>query len=384
MAKISPAHAATSMQMKTCEFTEDMIDAVVQFNARIRAGGGRLAFPASHIPQWFPPLPGRRMFQQFFLVVDAEAAVRGAYILKHRDFSVRGEVMSLADFQLPISEGSVDRKYTTVGVRLLWDAMHKHPLLYALGMGGHDLALPRLLQAAGWKLCAVPFYFRVVRPFPFLRNITYLRNSLLARGLLDGLAYSGLGWLAIRALYAACYRGIPPAPRFTMELVDEFQDWTDELWNAQRAQYGLCGVRDRTSLQMLYPRDARKFIRLQVHEGARPVGWAVLLNTPLSGHKQFGDMRLGSIVDGFSAPADAVHVVRCARAFLEEQGVDLVVSNQSHWAWSGALRRSGFMCGPSNFVFASSATLTRLLAARGIGVADIHVNRGDGDGPIHL
>ena len=62
----------------------------------------------------------------------------------------------------------------------------------------------------------------------------------------------------------------------------------------------------------------------------------------------------------------------------------MIVSNQSHAAWSSALRRSGLFSGPSNFIFASSPKLTALLRARGVGPGDIHMNRGDGDGPIHL
>ena len=170
----------------------------------------------------------------------------------------------------------------------------------------------------------------------------------------------------------------------SVELVDEFQDWTDDLWNACCGQYGLCAVRDRAALQVLYPRDERKFIRLKVLRDGRPIGWAVLLDTQLSGHKHFGAMRLGSIVDGFAAPADAACVVCRSRAFLENQGVDLIVSNQSHTAWCQALRRCGFLGGPSNFVFASSKKLTELLASRGVGDREIHLNRGDGDGPVHL
>ena len=86
--------------------------------------------------------------------------------------------------------------------------------------------------------------------------------------------------------------------------------WTEDLWNAQRGEYGVCPWRDHETLQILYPADKRKFIRLEIWEGRRPIGWVVVLNTQLSGHKQFGDMRLGSIVDGFSAPAEAGRVIR--------------------------------------------------------------------------
>jgi hypothetical protein len=95
-------------------------------------------------------------------------------------------------------------------------------------------------------------------------------------------------------------------------------------------------------------------------------------------------MRLGSIVDCFAAAEDAPAVAQAAAAFLEHRGVDLIVSNQAHSAWCNALKNAGFLQGPSNFIFASSPKLSRLLANRNIGNGDIHINRGDGDGPDNL
>jgi len=45
-----------------------------------------------------------------------------------------------------------------------------------------------------------------------------------------------------------------------------------------------------------------------------------------------------------------------------------------------ALRADGFFAGPSNFLFAASKGLTAL----GVPSADLHMNRGDGDGPVNL
>ena len=67
---------------------------------------------------------------------------------------------------------------------------------------------------------------------------------------------------------------------------------------------------------------------------------------------------------------------------LEQRGVDLIVSNQLHAAWSRALLESGFRTGPSNYLFALSPALAE--AAGGANHDQFHINRGDGDGPIHL
>jgi len=69
---------------------------------------------------------------------------------------------------------------------------------------------------------------------------------------------------------------------------------------------------------------------------------------------------------------------------LEKRGVDLILSNQSHASWGRALSRAGFVEGPSNYLFVTSEPLTELLNDIDPASKGIHLNRGDGDGPIHL
>jgi hypothetical protein len=76
--------------------------------------------------------------------------------------------------------------------------------------------------------------------------------------------------------------------------------------------------------------------------------------------------------------------VRAARRELERRRVDLIVTNQAHSAWQAALRDEGFLSGPTNFLFAASPQLAQLLAPFETAQNEFHINRGDGDGPIHL
>lgn len=365
-------------------YVEEQIGAVRQFNERLKAGGETSHFPLSPVPNWLPKIGDRRLFQEYYLAIDDAAAVRGAYILKHQDFWLEDRVLSIADFHLPISEGSVNKSYPQVGVQLLRDALQKQPLLFGLGIGGYGEPLAKLFAAAGWSMCSVPFFFRIVRPSAFLRNISYLRRGVASRCLLTIGTATGLGWLCVRAVQAVGCRTAAHDTTLVAESVDEFSGWVDDLWQQYRSQYGMIAVRDAETLRILYPKDDGRFIRLKVSDRSGPIGWAVLLNTALSNHKQFGNMRLGSIVDCFASAGDATQVVGAARAHLESLGVDLIVSNQSHTAWRQGFRRAGFFPGPSNFIFASSRELTRLLRREGIRDEDLHVNRGDGDGPINL
>ena len=370
--------------MKIREHAEEHTEAVRQFNERLKAGGIALQFPLSPTPAWLPKLAGRRVFQEHYLALDDEAAVRGAYILKHQDFWIKDAVVSIGDFHSPVSEGAVNKSYAQVAVQLLRDALGRQPLLYGLGMGSYRQPIARLLSAAGWRMFSVPFFCRIVHPTRFLRRAAYLRRKAPMRWAMDALAVSGLGWLGVHALQAVCGRGLRLDPAVAAEPVAEFADWADDLWRRYRGQYGMTAVRDAEALRILYPPENPRFIRLKVSEHSRPIGWAVLLNTRLTRHKQFGDLRLGSIVDCFGDTGRAAQVVRAARACLASQGVDLIVSNQSHAAWGGGFRRAGFLRGPSNFLFAASRKLTELLQRDGVNNDDLHFNRGDGDGPINL
>ena len=144
-------------------------------------------------------------------------------------------------------------------------------------------------------------------------------------------------------------------------------------------------IRDRKNLEALYGGNAFPGLNLLRMTGDRKnIGWASVLDTAMSGHRQFGNLRVGTIVDGCCAPDDAPAVIRAATSFLEQRGVDLIVSNQTHRAWVEGLRASGFLQGPSNFALALSKALAAEIPSCEERWGEFHLNRGDGDGPINL
>ncbi len=373
------------MAVEIRPYTEKMINAVKDFNVRLKAAGAPKPneFPQSHVPGWLPMVDDRKIYQEYFLALEGEA-VRGAFILKHQEFSFKGQIKPVADYQLPISEGIINREYGLVGIQLLTNALKRHPLLFALGMGGYEQPLPKMLKAMGWSMCSVPFFFKVNHPLPFLRNITFLRKTKLRSLFMDFLAVTGLGWVAIKLLQTILRKKRLKDNSVSVEKIDQFSDWADELWNECKNEFSMIAVRDSTTLNILYPSNGKRFIRLKVSQGGQAVGWAVVLNTQMAGHKQFGKMRVGSIVDCLSLPENAFKVVWCAMKFLEKAGSDITLSNQSHSSWCSALKAAGFITAPSNFIFAASKSLAKLLHPFDLNRSLIHLNRGDGDGPIHL
>jgi hypothetical protein len=366
--------------MQIMAYTEDLESSVRSFNQRLTAGGGNWHFPESHRPQ-FPKVNGRVPYQEFFLAVH-RGAVRGGYLLTHNRFALRGEEVTIAcGPQHNVSEGLIDPAFAMVGVIQAQDALRRQPLMYALGMGGLEKPLTKLLLAMEWSAFPVPFYFRVLSPARFLENITYLRKAPRNRIILDLLRYSRLGFLGLRLAQARL-----PAGRtsITGTAVDSFAAWADQIWEECRSRYSLVGMRNSSTLDIFYPPEDARFIRLRVSSGNRDLGWAVLLDTQMRGHKQFGNMRVGSIVDCLAEPDNALCVVRCCTSFLEERGVDLIVTNQASSAWGKACISSGYLKGPTNFILVLSPRLAARLEPLKSSWGTIHINRGDGDGPINL
>ena len=193
------------MSLDIVPYQQDAVPAVREFNRRMAAAGfsaDHEQFPETPDPGWMPSL-------ELFLAFE-ESMVRGGYILRRQNFSVRGDTATAAHYRLPLSEGVIDRSYAMLGLRLVRDALAREPRLYAMGMGGWDKPLPQMLKRLKWGMCAVPLYFKVVHPARFLRNIRALRTSPVRRAALDAAAFTGAGWLGMKAL--GLTRRLPSEP----------------------------------------------------------------------------------------------------------------------------------------------------------------------------
>lgn len=355
--------------------------AVKAFNQRLRAGGAPtyFVFPERHEPRWLPEIDGVGPFNRMFVAVDGES-VRGAYVLKHQDFSFGGAVHSLAYLHHPFSEGIIDGTYSSVGIQLIMDALRRQPMLHALGMDGYESALARLLLAMGWGHFPVPFYFRVERPARFLRKMRLLRAPWWRRLAADLAAMTGTGYVGIRAVQAG--RSLVQAAdrAVTYDPEEDFGEWSDAVWESGKDEYAMTAVRDSSTLSVLYPRGNQNFSRLRVRKDDKTIGWAVVALRRDAAHPRYGDLHVGTVLDGFAAPEHAPAVISCATTALRRRGADVIVSNQSHESWCKGLEAAGYFRGPSNFIFAAPKKVCALVDPLEEVKVRIHLNRADGDG----
>ena len=369
------------MGIEITRYTGSYIGGVRDFNRRM-AEGGEGEYQLPNDLRQFEGSAGGPLPWEGWLAVD-DGTVRGGYLLRWQEFSFHGEIRRVAFYNLSMSEGAIDRKYAPVSRRMISSAVSHAPLTFALGMGGIHKRLPRFLHAFGWKLYEIPFIFRAVRPGKVLRNIQTIRTSALRRAAFDLAAFSGAAWVGISAIQAF-RRKARKNTGIRYEEVKDFGDWADSVWSQCSASFAMIGVRDSRALNELYPASMQRITRLKVYSGTAVIGWAVVLNTRMKEHKQFGNLHVGTMVDMLSLPANAAIVAEAADRFLEDAGVDIVVSNQCHQSFRSALLDRGFLEGPSNYALAASKALTGLLEPFDGNILQVHLTRGDGDGPIHL
>jgi hypothetical protein len=357
--------------------------AVADFNQRLRQAGEdeNTVFYRWAKPRWLPRTAESRIYNEFFVAVDG-GIVRGGYALKSQEFFFPdGQIRSIGYYHHPLSEGIVNKAHAMVGALLLRDAMQRAPLLYCLGMGGYDRPLPQMLVRLGWAHCLVPFFFRIVNPSSFLKNLQTLRSSPLRQFLMDLAACSGAGWAGSKLFQG--YRTLR-APRSSATECCEVASFEvsaeslQSLWEHARQTCSFTAVRDAEALRVIYPPEQTHLTRIVMKRNGSTIGWAVVGERRKDA--KYGNMRVGSVVDCFALPGELFSVVRGATQALERQGFDLILSNQSHEAWREAFNAAGYLPGPSNFIFAASKKLTELLTPFEEVRLKMHLTRADGDG----
>ncbi len=373
------------MKLKVELYPKEMIGEVKAFNSRLQQKKGEFTFPETHVSDRWPNKDdGRKIFEDYYLVTDETNTVRGGYILKTQEFYLNGEQVQIGNIQLPLSEGTINKAYNLVGLKIVSDATKKSNMLYALGMGGINNPFPLFLKSMGWKLLEVPFYFKVCNPTSFLRNINILRKNTLRKTVLDFLALSGLGWIGHKLFLGLQSLRKKSTCNYTYSVVNEFGEWSDNLWLNNRKNFFFIGTRDSRTLNILYPAENRAFIRLKIETENGIIAWALVLVTQMSENPFFGNMLVGSLIDCFYSHGSVEILIAAIGDHFNEQKVDLIISNQAHSDFKNAFTSFGYLQGPSNFIFAASKKLAKALQLNEQTLGNIHMNRGDGDGPMHL
>jgi hypothetical protein len=362
-------------------YTAEHIPAVKDFNTRLdqsQAGAFRLSEQGPDQRQYCEGIRFRHL-----LAIDENAQVRGGYYMRLQPMLIRGSIHAVGEYGSPLSEGIVDKRYTTVGLTMLIHAVRSQPLLFASGMGGLAQPLPRMMKSMKWRVLETPFWFRVIHGSRFLRNIGPLRKDLPRRIASDLLAFTGLGAAGI-ALAQHFRTKASTDASLRAEPLESFDDWAAEVWRHSCDQYVLSAVRTPDYLRFNYPLTGAPYTSLKLTQGGHAVGWVNLLECQPQNASYFGNMKVAALIDGVAPPRFVPDLVSAAVKAAKKSGADLLFTNQTHQDWNRALRNAGFWQGPSNYLLGLSEALVRLLEPIEEAMPRIHFNRGDGHGRANL
>lgn len=369
------------MKVEFTPLTASLIPACCAFNERLRS----LAEPPFLLPENAPAktadqAPGG-ISSRHYVAVDQSGEVRGGVFLTEQPGWLQKQTIPLINIQSPLSEGLVDRKFSGVGLQMLKFVTGRSPYAYAVGMGSEKNALPRLLKAAGWWVNPVPFEFAVISASRFLREIGPFRTGNW-RWLATAGAAFGLASVAQRAWRLA--HPSPPLRHYSLELATSWPNGTEAVWERCRADLSFSLVRDEHTLADLYPDTQRRLKRFVLRSAGEIVGWSVALVTKMDDNSYFGDLVVGTILDGLAAKEHLRPLLALTQNAIRDLGAELILTNQTHSDWQSEPRSLGFFNRPSNYLLAVSKAVADALRSEAGALDRMHVNRGDGDGRIHL
>jgi hypothetical protein len=366
--------------------SDDDIPAVARFNQRLREGGRGEEQITLH-----PSLPGEAQYRpagfpvyRQMMIAEDGREVRAAVMLYHNNVFIHGRKRDFCWLDMPISEGIIDRRYSLAIVQLLKAVSRYEPFLMSTGAGPEDKDSFRLLSKLDWKHHAVPFFFYPVKVTKVLLGMSYFKkHAKLRYGALLG-AYSGAG-AAMSGLLALRRRRAAGLSGYEHSVEEAFDDWADRIFDDCLPDYGVAMRSDATTLNILHPPDKPGLTRLRARrKGAKrgagqDAGWILVASKQMRNNHHFGDLKVGTLVDGFGRAADAPALVAAGINHLAETGADIIVANFSHAAWMEACRRMGMFAGPDNyyhFVSPGGSPLFEDTCPPGA----IHMARGHSDG----
>ena len=359
-------------------YSDAEVPAAHAFNQRMLAGNAPTDFVLPDRPNEPAPESGPAIVWTKYLALDEAGEARGGFMLMQQPGVLDGESIRVANYQSPVSEGILDKRYGMVGMHMIRYVLRQSPYAFVVGMGSPERPLPRLLAAGGWTVRAIPFLFRIVRAGRVLRELRPLQQRPWLHAGARLAAATGAGAIAAAAVHA---RGALAArSTLAIEQVRAWGEWADALWERTRGLYSFAVARDRATLQCLYPLDDERYTAYVFRDAGTIVGWAVCANTAMRDHQYFGNLRVTTVLDAVSFP-DRSSAVASALTRTAAAWADLVITNQSHAAWIAAFRAAGFATARSNYLLAMSKPLAE---AVGAATDRVHVSRGDGDGRIHL
>ena len=310
------------MSIKILPYADEHMDEVKAFNTRLNANAGGFNFPEIATSSELPPNLGHPIEQKYYIARDLETKkIHGGYILKSFPIFKMGQEEKAGNYQLPLSEGIINPQYGMIGIQLYLDAIKKESKLYSLGMGNIERPLPQFLKKMGWRVEGVPFYFKILNPGKVIKNLPAIKNHPKIKPFLFFLDHLKVFALGIYLLNFLNKCKVFHIKEVECIIESEFGEWANDLWNNAKNNYAWIATRNAACLNLLYPKNSPRFIRLHIKRAGQTIGWALVLATQMGEHKQFPFLKLGTIADTLALPGEELTIMKMAADFLTKQNL---------------------------------------------------------------
>jgi hypothetical protein len=359
-------------------------EAIQRFNKRLAAGGatyrmpldGRLDGEKHSAPDYF-------LFRKQMLVTEGQE-VRGGVLLQHHRVAIWGVEQPFCWLQLPVSEGLVNNAYATAVIPLLNNMLRHERIVMGLGVGSYQEKWSQILVRTRWRHQKVPFLFYPRHLKKVLTEVRHLNSKPLLKLAGRAASYSGLGSLVGFTTSIARKLKLDRSD-WVARVEPGFDTWADEVYDRAKSRYGALANRQSASLNILYPPDDWRYIRIRVQSKStnKEIGWILTVHKQMRDDQHFGNLHVGTLVNGLAELQDVSRIITAGFDHLADVGVDVIVCNWSHSAWVQASRSQYFLSGPSNFIYFVSPQATPILEEQ-CPLGECHMTRGDGDIPSSL
>ena len=130
---------------------------------------------------------------------------------------------------------------------------------------------------------------------------------------------------------------------YETSVVEGFDEWADQLFANALAQYPVAIRSDADALNIVYPPDDQRYTRLRIQrKGTKTdVGWIVVASKQMRDNHYFGNLQVGTLVDGFGRTEDVAALIAAGlnRFVSLSAGGGLAVTRES--IYEARARQSG-------------------------------------------
>jgi hypothetical protein len=350
--------------------------ALARLDRRLRTAGRNVVVCP---PDEKAPSSSEHGTETYFVVEDGDE-VRGSVYLRTSLLHIGEETVQIGWIKYPVAESLIDGRFAGVPAAMILHLQRQNPTLLAVGMGGPEGPLAKLLTALRWSGGVIPTFVLPIDPIavaselPHLAKRTWLRRAArVARGI-------GLGPAArvgIRATTLLRATALSKGATVRTEVEPPF-DW-NKVFAAATSEYLAISERTAASVSRLLPPSAPGVRYWTISRDGLDIGWAAaqLLDFRDAPFRPYGALRVGIVHDMLSLVNDASVVVSLAAASLAREGAQLLLANHSVPAWGRAFRDIGFLRAPESFACLGSPALVERLSRAGISPLDLYLTRGD-------